>query len=309
MNNPQFLCFRIFSTFIKPISASQASHRFINRSSSKITSFNRSYSSESDPPPQSRSTLTLDDVLPASQSQTPINQTPKTPTQPIEQPSNPRYDRYKSGESSPSRYSPRSFGGMRTPFELSSDPIRRRSGERTSYSLIIKSTSNNTRLTLTHTPISNLPGSWSGHAEYQKAFPMAGAIIARVTAGSVGFKRGKRQEYEAATQATLAMFKKIKELISQGPDPNLTGIGSLINPTEILTKNAVSSIDMNKRSIKEGLPRELEIVFDGFGNGRDAFVSSLMGAQGVGIRELIRSVRDKTILKIGGPRPKKRRRV
>ncbi|KAH9820523.1 hypothetical protein DFH28DRAFT_628240 [Melampsora americana] len=308
MSNPQFLCFRISSTFIKPLSASQAGHRFLNRSSSKHHSLNRYYSSESDSPPQSRSTLTLDDVLPPSQSQTSINQRPKPLIQPVEQQPKPRYDRYQLGEPH-SRYSPRSFGAMRTPFELSSDPIRRRSGERTSYSLIIKSTSNNTRLTLTHTPISNLPGSWSGHAEYQKAFPMAGAIIARVTAGSVGFKRGKRQEYEAATQATLAMFKKIKELISQGSDSNLSGIGSLINSTEILTKNSVSSIDVNKRSIKEGLPRELEIVFDGFGNGRDAFMSSLMGAQGIGIRELIRSVRDKTILKIGGPRPKKRRRV
>lgn len=122
----------------------------------------------------------------------------------------------------------------------------------------------------------------------------------------MGFKRGKRQEFEAATQASLAMFGKIRELVAQS---GFSGIGALIGTGRDQAPAPRGTMDMSKRAIKEGLPRELEIVFDGFGNGRDAFVASLMGAQGAGIRELVRAVRDKTVVKIGGPRPKKRRRV
>ncbi|KAG0145631.1 hypothetical protein CROQUDRAFT_93618 [Cronartium quercuum f. sp. fusiforme G11] len=65
---------------------------------------------------------------------------------------------------------------------------------------------------------------------------------------SVGFKCGKRQEYEAATQATLAMFAKSRELVSHVPDPDFSGIGALL--------------DVTKQAVKEGLRRELEIVTD-----------------------------------------------
>lgn len=175
----------------------------------------------------------------------------------------------------------------RTALELGADPLRRRPGERTHYSLLVHSTPNNTRLTLTHTPVAYLPGSTPGHAAFKAAYPAAGAVVARVTAGSVGFKRGRRQEYEAATQAVLAMFNKIRDLQALSPLARLSA----------------------SPAIKDGAPRELEIVFNGFGIGRDAFIASLLNAQATDIREIVRSLRDTTTVKIGGPRPKKRRRV
>ncbi|PLW09490.1 hypothetical protein PCANC_22317 [Puccinia coronata f. sp. avenae] len=175
----------------------------------------------------------------------------------------------------------------RSAIELGADPLRRRSGEKTHYSLLVHSSSNNTRLTLTHTPVAYLPGSTPGHSAFKAAYPMAGAVVARVTAGSVGFKRGRRQEYEAATQASLAMFNKIRDLLKLAP----------------LARASSSPAK------KDGAPRELEIVFNGFGVGRDAFMASLLNSQATDLRELVRSLRDSTTVKIGGPRPKKRRRV
>ncbi|KNZ55852.1 hypothetical protein VP01_2562g3 [Puccinia sorghi] len=175
----------------------------------------------------------------------------------------------------------------RSAIELGADPLRRRPGEKTHYSLLVHSSPNNTRLTLTHTPVAYLPGSSPGHAGFKTAYPLAGAVVARVTAGSVGFKRGRRQEYEAATQATLAMFNKIRDLL-------------ILDPLARLNASP---------AIKEGTPRELEIVFNGFGIGRDAFIASLLNSQATDLRERVRSLRDTTTVKIGGPRPKKRRRV
>ncbi|MBW0477149.1 hypothetical protein O181_016864 [Austropuccinia psidii MF-1] len=220
--------------------------------------------------------LTLDDVLPQAETSSSSSPEPRHQLQST----TPR----NNGLNSRASILPQL--NRRSSFELASDPIRRRSGERTHYSLIVRSTSNNTRLTLTHTPISYLPGSSPGNPDFKLAYPMAGSVVARVTAGSVGFKRGRRQEYEAATQACLSMFNKIRELLTQSP------VARASSPAR-----------------QEGIPRELEIVFDGFGVGRDAFIASLLNSQASDLREMVRSVRDNTTVKIGGPRPKKRRRV
>ncbi|POW13488.1 hypothetical protein PSTT_03683 [Puccinia striiformis] len=220
-----------------------------------------------------RAPLTLDDVLPST-GPTPQSTTANFTPEGIENDNG-------GFESVPSRGQDR-FGSRlqgftqyginrRSTIELGADPLKRRSGEKTHYSLIVHSTSNNTRLTLTHTPIAYLPG-----------------IVARVTAGTVGFKSGRRQEYEAATQATLAMFNKIRDLL------------------KLSDSNRLNS---NLSTVKEGIPRELEIVFNGFGIGRDAFLASLLNSQSTDLREIVRSIRDTTVVKIGGPRPQKRRRV
>lgn len=237
-----------------------------------------------------RRLLTLDDILPSSQPPdrrpAPINQAPQNPSgSNVIQPTSRNLDYRSQNPRGPTSF--QTHFNRTSALELTSDPIRRRSGERTHYSLIVRSTPNNTRLTLTHTPISYLPGSTPGHPAFKAAYPMAGSIVARATAGSVGFKSGRRQEFEAATQATLSMFGKIRELIHLNP---LTRLNS--SPSK-----------------REGIPRELEIVFDGFGVGRDAFIASLLNSQATDLREIVRSIRDTTIVKIGGPRPKKRRRV
>ncbi|KAA1116627.1 hypothetical protein PGT21_020788 [Puccinia graminis f. sp. tritici] len=261
-------------------------NRILTIASSNITlrpSSTRQYSSSS-----SRTPLTLDDVLPA----TPTSSSPSiregggdfsAVTEDYQQSLPPGRPQERFG----------TRGGLphginrRTAIELGADPLRRRSGEKSHYSLLVHSTPNNTRLTLTHTPVAYLPGSSPGHAGFKSAYPLAGAVVARVTAGSVGFKRGRRQEYEAATQACLAMFAKIRELIKL--------------PT-------VARVNANP-AVREGVPRELEVVFNGFGIGRDAFLASLLNSQATDLRELVRSLRDSTVVKIGGPRPKKRRRV
>ncbi|KNE97458.1 hypothetical protein PSTG_09292 [Puccinia striiformis f. sp. tritici PST-78] len=237
-----------------------------------------------------RAPLTLDDVLPST-GPTPQSTTANFTPEGIENDNG-------GFESVPSRGQDR-FGSRlqgftqyginrRSTIELGADPLKRRSGEKTHYSLIVHSTSNNTRLTLTHTPIAYLPGSSPGHLGFKNAYPMAGLVVARVTAGTVGFKSGRRQEYEAATQATLAMFNKIRDLL------------------KLSDSNRLNS---NLSTVKEGIPRELEIVFNGFGIGRDAFLASLLNSQSTDLREIVRSIRDTTVVKIGGPRPQKRRRV
>ncbi|POW03674.1 hypothetical protein PSHT_11585 [Puccinia striiformis] len=208
-----------------------------------------------------RAPLTLDDVLPST-GPTPQSTTANFTPEGIENDNG-------GFESVPSRGQDR-FGSRlqgftqyginrRSTIELGADPLKRRSGEKTHYSLIVS------RMHI---------HGW--------------LVVARVTAGTVGFKSGRRQEYEAATQATLAMFNKIRDLL------------------KLSDSNRLNS---NLSTVKEGIPRELEIVFNGFGIGRDAFLASLLNSQSTDLREIVRSIRDTTVVKIGGPRPQKRRRV
>ncbi|EFP89880.1 uncharacterized protein PGTG_15836 [Puccinia graminis f. sp. tritici CRL 75-36-700-3] len=261
-------------------------NRILTIASSNITlrpSSTRQYSSSS-----SRTPLTLDDVLPA----TPTSSSPSiregggdfsAVTEDYQQSLPPGRPQERFGNSRRVATRDQSTDGDRA----RSGPFTTPVGEKSHYSLLVHSTPDHTRLTLTHTPVAYLPGSSPGHAGFKSAYPLAGAVVARVTAGSVGFKRGRRQEYEAATQACLAMFAKIRELIKL--------------PT-------VARVNANP-AVREGVPRELEVVFNGFGIGRDAFLASLLNSQATDLRELVRSLRDSTVVKIGGPRPKKRRRV
>lgn len=63
---------------------------------------------------------------------------------------------------------------------------------------------------------------------------------------------------------------------------------------------------MRARNIK---PRELEIVFSGFGKGRDPITQCLLGIEGAYLRDSISMVRDVTPIKRGGNRGKNVRRV
>jgi len=66
------------------------------------------------------------------------------------------------------------------------------------------------------------------------------------------------------------MFGKIKELVD-GPEVLAGGV---------------------KRKSKGPKPTELEVVWKGFGQGRDAVFRSLMGAEGDEVRSLVRRVTD-----------------
>jgi len=100
-----------------------------------------------------------------------------------------------------------------------------------------------------------------------------GNTIACFTGGSCGFKKVNRSSYEAGYQCAVRTFARILE---------------------------------DKE--KEG-PLTLEILFKGFGQGRDALQKALLSSEGEMIRPLVVRVTDRTPLKVGGARAKKARRL
>jgi small subunit ribosomal protein S11 len=89
--------------------------------------------------------------------------------------------------------------------------------------------------------------------------------------GSAGFKKSARSGYEAGYRAAFQVFKEVEAKQTEW------GVYSL------------------------------EVLFNGFGQGREAFFRALLANEGQGTRVLVRRVADTTRLKVGGVRPKKRR--
>ncbi|KAF9780081.1 translational machinery component [Thelephora terrestris] len=100
-----------------------------------------------------------------------------------------------------------------------------------------------------------------------------GNPIAWWTGGSCGFKKSNRSSYEAGYQCTVRAFEKI----------------------------------LNHRN--EVGPFSLEVVFKGFGQGREAMQKALLASEGEKIRPFVARLTDKTPVKIGGTRAKKARRL
>jgi len=95
-----------------------------------------------------------------------------------------------------------------------------------------------------------------------------------ISSGSCGFKKVQRSGYEAGYQCAVKMFAKIAEEKMRNP-------GGM----------------------------KLEILFKGFGFGREALYRALMTTEGEKIRGSVSRVTDTTPLKIGGTRAKKTRRL
>ncbi|TKY87590.1 hypothetical protein EX895_003604 [Sporisorium graminicola] len=98
-----------------------------------------------------------------------------------------------------------------------------------------------------------------------------GDPLASASGGSVGFKKSARSGYEAGYRAAFSMFGKINEF-----------------------KDAWRI-------------QHLEVLWNGFGQGREAVFRALLAGEGQGTKNLISKMTDKTPVKIGGVRPKKRR--
>lgn len=98
-----------------------------------------------------------------------------------------------------------------------------------------------------------------------------GAPVKRVTSGMCGFKKSSRSGYEAGHQSAIRMFDIINE---------------------------------NRTSWRLA---QLNLVFKGFGLGRDAVHRALLTDAGTQIRNLVVRVGDATRIRVGGCRPKKRR--
>ncbi|KAJ6516135.1 hypothetical protein C8R45DRAFT_233338 [Mycena sanguinolenta] len=105
-----------------------------------------------------------------------------------------------------------------------------------------------------------------------------GNVVAWFSGGSTGFKKRNRSSYEAGYQCAVRMFEKIEA-----------------------TAAAEENAHPNKKMT-------IDLFCKGFGQGRDALFKALMTAQGDGVRTRINSVTDRTPLKIGGTRAKKRKR-
>ncbi|KAF8329101.1 uncharacterized protein EI90DRAFT_2924303 [Cantharellus anzutake] len=93
--------------------------------------------------------------------------------------------------------------------------------------------------------------------------------------GKVGFKKVQRSGYEAGYQCAISIFKHIRRMQETLPNPYST--------------------------------LQLYFNFKGFGQGREGVVRAIASTEGEDIRKLIQRVTDRTPVKIGGTRPKKRR--
>ncbi|GJN88436.1 hypothetical protein Rhopal_001402-T1 [Rhodotorula paludigena] len=177
--------------------------------------------------------------------------------------------------SAPASRTPRSAAHLASSPSLSGRPSHRMHQP---YTLHVYSTRNNTILTLSTSPAASASSS-SSSSSADPHHP-----VAWVSSGSAGYKGAARGTYDAAVEVTLRMFKKIQDLVQP---PVLAG---------------------GQRVKAAGPPpTELEVVWKGFGQGRDAVFRTLMGAEGDRVRGLVKRVTDATPLKIGGTRPKKRR--
>ncbi|KAJ7068054.1 hypothetical protein C8F01DRAFT_978694 [Mycena amicta] len=101
-----------------------------------------------------------------------------------------------------------------------------------------------------------------------------GAVIAWFSGGSCGFRKRNRSTYEAGYQCAIRMFDKIKATAENQP----------------------------------GRPLTVDLFLKGFGQGREALLKALATAQGNDVRPRIVSLTDRTPIKIGGTRAKKRKR-
>lgn len=100
-----------------------------------------------------------------------------------------------------------------------------------------------------------------------------GNPIRTFTGGMFGFKHVNRSTHEAAHQCAVHAFKLIEQQVALEND------------------------------------MLVHLYLSGFGKGRDAVQKAFLSSEGENIRHLVSRVTDKTPLKIGGERAKKRRRL
>ncbi|KAF2002788.1 translational machinery component [Amniculicola lignicola CBS 123094] len=102
--------------------------------------------------------------------------------------------------------------------------------------------------------------------------PDRNALIS-VSCGNIGFRKAGRGTYDAAYQLAAFVMSRIQD---KGLLPQI---------------------------------KKLELVFRGFGPGREAVTKAILGSEGKKIRGLVVRLSDQTRLKFGGTRSKKPRRL
>jgi small subunit ribosomal protein S11 len=104
--------------------------------------------------------------------------------------------------------------------------------------------------------------------------------------GSCGFKGVNRSGYEAGYQCAVRAFARAKQLARESAEMGGGGASA----------------------VGGGVVR-FEVLFKGFGRGREAVYKALMTSEGDDVRPFITRVTDNTPIKIGGTRAKKTRRL
>ncbi|KAF3034980.1 hypothetical protein E8E12_001241 [Didymella heteroderae] len=104
------------------------------------------------------------------------------------------------------------------------------------------------------------------------ANPKRDSLIS-VSCGNIGFRKAGRGSYDAGYQLAAFVMSRIKD---KGLLPQI---------------------------------KELELIYRGFGAGREAVTKAILGSEGKQIRPLIVKLSDSTRLKFGGVRSKKPRRL
>lgn len=104
--------------------------------------------------------------------------------------------------------------------------------------------------------------------------------------GSCGFKGVNRSGYEAGYQCAVRAFARVQQLARESAER--MGLGAV--------------------GASAGGAR-FEVLFKGFGRGREAVYKALMTSEGDEVRPYVTRVTDNTPIKIGGTRAKKRRRL
>jgi small subunit ribosomal protein S11 len=102
--------------------------------------------------------------------------------------------------------------------------------------------------------------------------PNRDALIS-VSCGNIGFRKAGRGTYDAGYQLAAFVMSRIQD---KGLLPQI---------------------------------KRLELVYRGFGKGREAVTKAILGSEGKNIRKLIVKLSDSTRLKFGGVRSKKPRRL
>ncbi|KAI5306359.1 hypothetical protein KEM56_001223 [Ascosphaera pollenicola] len=104
-------------------------------------------------------------------------------------------------------------------------------------------------------------------------------VMLSLSCGNIGLRKAQRKTYDAAHQLTAHFFSMMREK---------------------------EWLDTPK---EEQRIRKIEVVFKGYGVGREAFTKALLGTEGKNIRPLVSKVTDATKLKFGGPRSRATRRL
>ncbi len=120
--------------------------------------------------------------------------------------------------------------------------------------------------------------------------------ILSFSSGNIGLRKAQRSSYDACFQLAAYTFRKIAE--------KQWRVGG-----KKMTHNEMKTLgDIRRPGAMHG-GVGIEIIFRGFGPGREAFQKALLGTEGRMIKPLISKVTDGTRLKFGGTRSPQVRRL